>query len=643
MSGGAKKLLHAAAGTLAASGGALYVDDVFSTFLYTGTGNSNAIVNGIDLDGEGGLVWGKRRNQANSHWLIDTVRGIDSRLEADGTTTVADKSAQFTAFNDDGFTVATNDHEFNRSGGEFVTWTFRQAEKFFDVVKFTGNSTNGRTVAHNLGSVPAMIIIKNLDNDNRWYVWVKGFANDDYLYLNETFEENKYDAFAYLTADPTSTTVTLARDGTVNYENYDYVMYLFGDEAAFGDDGDESMVKVGSYTTDGSATAKHIDLGFEPQWVMKKKISSADNWEMYDTIRGWTAPDDTYGVSSSQVLRANLASTEAANTSSPGPTATGMYFPTGGQSTSATYIYIAIRRPMKTPEAATEVFAMDTSASSASQAANPPVQYYAGFPVDLMLKGADISGSSPMYMHSRLTAGRLNADSTAVDNIVLDHFDSNQGYRPYTSSSANPTYLAYLFKRAPGFMDVVTYTGTGSAHTEAHNLGVAPEMMIVKPRSNANGWSVYSKDIGITQYLQLHGTSAAGNYSLWNSTAPTATAFSVETYVYVNGSTETYIAHLFATLAGISKVGSVVHSGTTDVNCGFSNGARFVLVKRTDSTGDWYVWDSVRGIVSGDDPYLLMNTNAAQVTNTDYIDPLSSGFTLSDDFTDGTYIFLAIA
>jgi len=79
------------------------------------------------------------------------------------------------------------------------------------------------------------------------------------------------------------------------------------------------------------------------------------------------------------------------------------------------------------------------------------------------------------------------------------------------------------------------------------------------------------------------------------------------------------------------------------VDCGFSAGSRFVLLKRTDATGDWYIWDSTRGIVSGNDPYLLLNTTAAEVTNTDYIDPLSSGFTITSSFTAGDYIFYAIA
>jgi hypothetical protein len=110
------------------------------------------------------------------------------------------------------------------------------------------------------------------------------------------------------------------------------------------------------------------------------------------------------------------------------------------------------------------------------------------------------------------------------------------------------------------------------------------------------------------------------------------------------------LAYLFATLAGVSKVGSYTGTGATlNVDCGFSAGARFILIKRTDSTGDWYVWDSARGIVVGNDPYLLLNTTAAQVTSTDYIDPLSSGFTVTSsapaalNASGGTYIFLAIA
>ena len=78
-------------------------------------------------------------------------------------------------------------------------------------------------------------------------------------------------------------------------------------------------------------------------------------------------------------------------------------------------------------------------------------------------------------------------------------------------------------------------------------------------------------------------------------------------------------------------------------DCGFSSGAKFVLAKRIDSTGGWFVWDSARGIVAGNDPYFLLNSDAAEVTGYDYIDPLSSGFSFSSSMNTGTYIFYAIA
>ena len=118
----------------------------------------------------------------------------------------------------------------------------------------------------------------------------------------------------------------------------------------------------------------------------------------------------------------------------------------------------------------------------------------------------------------------------------------------------------------------------------------------------------------------------------------------------MNLSSNTYVAYLFATLAGVSKVGSYTADGTlTTIDCGFSAGARFILIKRYDAAGDWYYWDYSRGIVAGNDPYLLLNTNAAEVTGTDYIDPDNSGFQITAagsstiNVDTGEYIFLAIA
>jgi hypothetical protein len=126
--------------------------------------------------------------------------------------------------------------------------------------------------------------------------------------------------------------------------------------------------------------------------------------------------------------------------------------------------------------------------------------------------------------------------------------------------------------------------------------------------------------------------------------------FTIGTAFATNNSGDTYVAYLFATCAGVSKVGSYTGNGSSQtIACGFTAGSRFVLIKRTDSTGDWYVWDSARGIVAGNDPHLSLNDAAAEVTTDDSVDTDNSGFIVNQDaatnvnVTSATYIFLAIA
>jgi hypothetical protein len=118
----------------------------------------------------------------------------------------------------------------------------------------------------------------------------------------------------------------------------------------------------------------------------------------------------------------------------------------------------------------------------------------------------------------------------------------------------------------------------------------------------------------------------------------------------INGASRTYVNYLFATCAGVSKVGSYTGTGALQtVNCGFTSGARFVLIKRTDSTGDWWTYDSARGITSGNDPYLFLNSTAAEVTGTNYVDTDSTGFKVTAaapaglNASGGSYIFFAVA
>jgi hypothetical protein len=175
--------------------------------------------------------------------------------------------------------------------------------------------------------------------------------------------------------------------------------------------------------------------------------------------------------------------------------------------------------------------------------------------------------------------------------------------------------------------------------------------MILKKRNDVGAWPVYSASLGNTKYLLLNQIAAGATGSTyWNNTSPTVSSFTVGTITTGNESGFNYVAYLFASCPGVSKVGSYTGNGSSlNIDCGFTNGARFVLIKRTDSTGDWYVWDTARGIVAANDPWLLLNSTNAEVTTDDTIDPLSTGFTVNQvsatnvNVSAATYIYLAIA
>jgi hypothetical protein len=314
------------------------------------------------------------------------------------------------------------------------------------------------------------------------------------------------------------------------------------------------------------------------------------------------------------------------------------------------YVYIAIRRgPMKVPTLGTSVFSPSYTVSGSI-----PVTTTTDFPVDLAMTRA--TGSNSTFVGDRLRGGTVRLLTTSTDGEGAFSpgnewsFDSNT---QATQRNTIPPVVMWYFRRAPSYFDTVCYTGTGANRTVAHNLGVAPELIIVKARSfSGTNWPVYSNAIPNSRALFLNLLIGQANAAdAWNSTSPTASVFTVGTAGSVNDSGSTFVAYLFATCPGVSKVGTYTGTGATQViNCGFTGGARFILIKTSDfSNGDWLVWDSARGIVSGNDPYLTLNTTSAQVTTTDWVDTASSGFELSNAGgnlanTNGvSYIFLAIA
>jgi len=273
------------------------------------------------------------------------------------------------------------------------------------------------------------------------------------------------------------------------------------------------------------------------------------------------------------------------------------------------------------------------------------------------------------FLYSNLT----NAEATSSAGVDLISFNSNgftlgQDSSANSNSSGGPTYVAWQWQAGAGTsgsntngsitstvsvsttagFSVVTYTGSGTAGTIGHGLGVAPSMIIVKSRSATGDWPVYHSSVGNGSYTLLDTTAAStASATIWNATSPTSSVFSVGINTTSNTVTVTYVAYCFTPIAGFSAFGSYTGNGSTTgpfVYLGFQ--PKYLLIKRTDSTSDWYVWDSVRNTFNTVTNTLLADTAGAE-TSASSINVLSNGFQCVSstvvNVSTGTYIYAAFA
>jgi hypothetical protein len=623
----------------------VYIEDVFSTWLYNGNGSTQTITNGIDLAGKGGLVWIKgRTGVAPDHLLFDTARGATNALVTNGSGVTFTNANTLSAFNASGFSVGSYVYVNGGPGGAptfpetFVSWTFREQPKFFDVVTYTGTGS-ARTVAHNLGSVPGCIIIKRLTSAGEWQVFHRSTGNTKALFLNGTSPGDTAGQY-WNNTSPTSTEFTVGFGPDANANGSTYVAYLFAHDAGgFGATGTDNVITCGTFTTDGSGNAT-VNLGYEPQWVLWKSSSNSSSWNIADNMRGFTASGP-----GGRILNPNNSNAEG-NSSGQGINSTG--FSLIGSNANWTWIYVAIRRgPMKTPTTGTSVF----EPVAATQGLNASTPANSSILDDAFISSGRTTATVQFNVGDRLRGSPFFfTQGTDAETSGFYSWARQTGVEFTANLTTSGSLIMYHFRRAPGFFDVVCYTGVGGTLTVNHNLGAVPQLMIMKRRDTSGNWSCYSATTGVNQVIELNGAFGAQAASFWG-TGPTSTTFQVASNVNTGN---TFVAYLFATVAGVSKVGSYTGTGALQtINCGFTGGARFVLIKRTDDnssgTANWYVYDSARGISSGNDPYLFMNSTAAEVTGTNFVDTTSVGFQVTAaapaalNANGGTFIFLAIA
>lgn len=610
-----------------------YVDDVFSAYTYTGNGSTQTITNGINLSTNGGMVWIKDRGTSGftDNTVHDSARGATNYISTADTNANNANSGYVSSFNSNGFSLGN--YFRNENTHTYVSWTFRKAARFFDVVTGTTNGSGNIALSHSLGVTPGMVILKSTAASGLWIVYHTSLGTNPYLVINESGAAASAGLFSGVTT--TSFSVT----NPFGLQNSAYVAYLFAH-----DTGADGLIQCGSYTGNGSATGPTVTLGWEPQFLMIKNASGTGSWQMIDAMRGMPVGG------ADATLQANASSAES-SVEYLSPTATGFQITstsTEVNTNTSTYIYLAIRRPNKPPTVGTQVYNAIARTGTGAAATVTGV----GFAPDLSLS---LARNSAKYksLFSRLTGplkalftNGIEAESTASASLTSFDMDGvsfgadNDGSWGGTLNSNTVTYINHFFKRAPGVFDVVISTAVSNV---PHALGVIPEMIITKPRTGSETWYVHT----LAGYMVLNTTAAKGSSTSAQGYGATSTTFN--TSIFRAAGTET-VHYLFATKAGISKCGTYTGNGTTNaVDCGFTTGARFVMIKRTDSTGDWYVWDTVRGIVAGNDPYLLINSTAAEATSTDYIDPSTAGFELSStapaaiNANGGTFIFLAFS
>ena len=275
----------------------------------------------------------------------------------------------------------------------------------------------------------------------------------------------------------------------------------------------------------------------------------------------------------------------------------------------------------------------------------------------------DAVRGAPKYINSATTDAEVTSVSTTLTSFDSDGFslgsydDVNKNSQTYVgwnwkangAGSANTdgaTNSTVSVNTTAGF-SIVSWTGTGSATTIGHGLGVAPELIMLKNRTGVYGWQTYWKVLGSNKYLALDGTDGERTSTQsWNNTAPTSSVFSVDGDSN-NKNTQNIIAYCFKEKKGYSKFGSYTGNANADgtfIYLGFK--PAFIIYKRYDGDGySWVLVDNKRNTFNAVDKYVHPDLSAAEGTVT-LMDFLSNGFKMRvNDTTSntGSIVYMAFA
>ncbi len=234
--------------------------DYFNTKLYTGNNTTDTAITGVGFQPD--MSWFKGRNNTENHFLFDAVRGATKRLIPNGNSAEATETNSMKSFNSDGFTLGTMG-EVNANSINYASWNWKagttssisggsitptgvsiNTTSGFGIYKYTGTGSNG-TIAHGLGAVPKMIIIKKLNGSPDWRVYHSSLGATKQLFLNDTNGQDD-DNTIWNDTEPTNTLFTIGTNNGANSSGDTYIAYCFTEKKGYS--------KFGSYTGNGNAT-----------------------------------------------------------------------------------------------------------------------------------------------------------------------------------------------------------------------------------------------------------------------------------------------------------------------------------------------------------------------------------------------------
>jgi hypothetical protein len=266
--------------------------DYFNTVLYTGNDTDNRTVSGVGFQPD--FLWIKARNNADSHYLQDVVRGSTKVIFSNSSSAEDTRASAVKSFASDGF-VLGQEAQVNRNSGTFVSWNWLGANgtasnsngsitstvsanttSGCSIVKWSGSGSNA-TIGHGLGVAPSMVITKSTGGSSAWGVYHISLGNTKILFLDETGAVGTNVAY-WNNTSPTSSVFTVGSDAAVNHSGNNMIAYCFTEITNYS--------KFGFYVGDAlNKGGPFVYTGFRPAWIMIKRTDGADTWTMYDNKR----------------------------------------------------------------------------------------------------------------------------------------------------------------------------------------------------------------------------------------------------------------------------------------------------------------------------------------------------------------------